>query len=357
MGLTRSASPAPTRVVELRDGEIDALHASRPETAGSSARPRTRSRAGAPDENAERRAPCWAARPGIERELTLLNAGAAIYVGGRAESIEAGVAARGEAIDSGAAPSALERYVAETQELARREPPPRRARRGHARAARAAQARAPAGRARARARRGDGEGRPFAEALSRPGTSLIAEHKRRSPSAGAIREGATCAEIVRAYERGGAAALSILTEEATSAARSTTCARRARRPTCRSCARTSRVDPYQLYEAKAAGADACCWWSARSQRDELSELQPRRRELDLDAIVEVHDEEELERALEIDADVIGINNRDLEDFTVDIQRTFDLLTDVPAGKTVVSESGIRPAPRSRSSSASASTRC
>ena len=58
------------------------------------------------------------------------------------------------------------------------------------------------------------EGRPFAEALSRPGTSVIAEHKRRSPSAGTIRDGASCAEIVRAYERGGAAAISILTEEA-----------------------------------------------------------------------------------------------------------------------------------------------
>ncbi len=73
---------------------------------------------------------------------------------------------------------------------------------------------------------------------------------------------------------------------------------------------------------------------------ELARLYFETQALDLDALVEIHDEEELDRALEIDVDVIGINNRDLTDFTVDLSRTFDLLADVPAGKTVVSESGI-----------------
>jgi len=73
---------------------------------------------------------------------------------------------------------------------------------------------------------------------------------------------------------------------------------------------------------------------------DLSSLYGHAGDLDLDAVVEIHDGEELERALEVDCDVIGINNRDLEDFSVDIQRTFDLLADVPAGKVVVSESGI-----------------
>jgi len=73
---------------------------------------------------------------------------------------------------------------------------------------------------------------------------------------------------------------------------------------------------------------------------ELADLYAGARELDLDAVVEISRDDELEVALELDADVIGINNRDLEDFTVDITRTFDLLADVPAGKTVVSESGI-----------------
>ena len=169
------------------------------------------------------------------------------------------------------------------------------------------------------------EGRPFEEALLRPGISLIAEHKRRSPSAGTIREGATVEDIVAAYERGGATAVSILTEpfhfggslDDLRAARAVTSL-----PVLR---KDFIVDPYQLYEAAAAGADAI-----------LREA----RALDLDALVEVHDERELEVALEVEADVLGINNRDLGDFSVDIERTYELLSDVPAGKTVVSESGF-----------------
>jgi indole-3-glycerol phosphate synthase len=184
------------------------------------------------------------------------------------------------------------------------------------------------------------EGRPFAEALARPGTSLIAEHKRRSPSAGTIREGSACAELVRAYERGGAAAISVLTEEAhfggsladLHEARATT-----ELPVLR---KDFTIDPYQLYEAKIAGADAVLLVVGSMDERELASLFREARALDLDAIVEIHDEEELERALHVDADVLGINNRNLEDFSVDIQRTFDLLADVPAGKVVVSESGI-----------------
>ncbi len=185
------------------------------------------------------------------------------------------------------------------------------------------------------------EGRPFAEALSRPGTSLIAEHKRRSPSAGAIREGASCAEVVRAYDRGGAAALSVLTEEAHFGG-SLADLREARAATELPLLRKDfTIDPYQLYEAKAAGADAVLLVVGAMTSEELARLHREAHDLDLDAIVEIHDEEELDRALEVDADVLGINNRDLEDFSVDIQRTFDLLADVPAGKVVVSESGIQ----------------
>ena len=185
------------------------------------------------------------------------------------------------------------------------------------------------------------EGRPFAEALSRPGTSLIAEHKRRSPSAGTIREGASCAEVVSAYERGGAAALSVLTEEAHFGG-SLADLREARAATELPLLRKDfTIDTYQLYEAKAAGADAVLLVVGAMNPRELAALYHEAHALDLDAIVEIHDEEELDRALEVDADVLGINNRDLEDFSVDIQRTFDLLADVPAGKVVVSESGIQ----------------
>jgi indole-3-glycerol phosphate synthase len=184
------------------------------------------------------------------------------------------------------------------------------------------------------------EGRPFAEALSRPGTSLIAEHKRRSPSAGVIREGATVTDIARAYERGGAAALSILTEEAHFGG-SLGDLREARSVTDIPILRKDfTIDPYQLWEAKAAGADAVLLVVGALRPHELGSLHGLARDLDLDAIVEVHDEEELEVALSVDADVIGINNRNLEDFSVDLSRTFELLHDVPAGKIVVSESGI-----------------
>ena len=184
------------------------------------------------------------------------------------------------------------------------------------------------------------EGRPFHEALARPGTSLIAEHKRRSPSAGEIREGASVTEIVRAYERGGAAALSILTEErhfGGSLADLTEARAASELPILR---KDFTVDPYQLVEARAVGADAVLLVVGSLDAAELATLHQEAGALDLDALVEVHDVEELEAALEIDADLIGINNRDLQDFSVDIAKTFELLADVPAGKTVVSESGI-----------------
>jgi indole-3-glycerol phosphate synthase len=182
--------------------------------------------------------------------------------------------------------------------------------------------------------------RPFAEALARPGTSLIAEHKRRSPSAGSIRDGVTCGEIVAAYARGGAAAVSILTEEAHFGG-SLDDLREARGATDLPVLRKDfTIDPYMLYEAKAAGADAVLLVVGSLRESELEELLAVARSLDLDAVVEISRPDELDTALRIDADVIGINNRDLEDFTVDITRTFELLTDVPAGKTVVSESGI-----------------
>ena len=184
------------------------------------------------------------------------------------------------------------------------------------------------------------DGRPFSEALLRPGISLIAEHKRRSPSAGLIREGATVEDIVLAYERGGAAAVSVLTEpfhfggslDDLRAARAA-----CELPVLR---KDFVVDPYQLYESAAAGADAILLIVAALEPDALYELLSEARALDLDALVEIHDERELEIALDVEADVLGINNRDLGDFSVDIERTYDLLADVPAGKTVVSESGF-----------------
>ena len=186
-----------------------------------------------------------------------------------------------------------------------------------------------------------GHDRPFSEALTRPGVSIIAEHKRRSPSAGEIRPGSSVTEVVQAYERGGASAVSILTEPEFfgGSPDDLTEARGAvHLPILR---KDFIVDPYQVYEAAVIGADALLLIVAALSQRELQELHSEARALDLDVLVEVHSADELGCALEVlDADVIGINNRNLTDFSVDVERTYELLADVPAGKTVVSESGF-----------------
>jgi indole-3-glycerol phosphate synthase len=146
--------------------------------------------------------------------------------------------------------------------------------------------------------------------------------------------------MARAYEEGGAAALSVLTDGPHFAG-SLEDLEQARE----ACAlpvlqKDFTVDSYQLYEAAAAGADAVLLIVAALDRDSLARLHDEARGLDLDCIVEVHEEQELEVALAVDAEILGINNRNLEDFSVDVQTTFELITDVPAGMTVVSESGI-----------------
>ena len=112
------------------------------------------------------------------------------------------------------------------------------------------------------------------------------------------------------------------------------------------------VDPYQLYEAAVNGADAVLL-IVRALDDERAAARSTTRPaaLDLDCLVEVHDEAELERALEADAEVIGINNRNLDEGTVDVATTYELMPDVPAGKTVVAESGISDAGRARGAGA------
>jgi indole-3-glycerol phosphate synthase len=185
-----------------------------------------------------------------------------------------------------------------------------------------------------------GEDRPFMEALVRPGLSLIAEFKRRSPSGGDIDADASVSTTVGSFERGGAAALSMLTDE-THFGGSLDDLLAAREacdlPILR---KDFVVDPYQLYEAAAHGADAVLLIVRALDDRQLAPLHTEALSLDLDPLVEVHDEDELERALALDAQVIGINNRNLDSGQVDLSTTFELMPDVPAGKTVVAESGI-----------------
>ena len=170
---------------------------------------------------------------------------------------------------------------------------------------------------------------------------MIAEHKRSSPSAGVIREGIALEDVVGAYERGGAAALSVLTEgqnfggslDDLGKARSA-----ASLPILR---KDFIVDPYQVVEAAAAGADAILLIVAALDRGTLAALHAEALAHGLDALVEVHDAAELAVAAEIGARIIGINNRDLTTLEVDIGRTFALLPERPAGALIVAESGFR----------------
>jgi len=185
-----------------------------------------------------------------------------------------------------------------------------------------------------------GERRSLAEAITRPPIGVIAEFKRRSPSAGQLREGAQVEEIVRAYELGGACALSVLTE-ASHFDGSLEDLRRARAASTLPILRKDFiVDPYQLYEALAAGADAVLLIVAALAQHELESLHRLAGELGLEALIEVHDGRELHAAMSVGSALVGINNRDLRDFSVGVGRTDRLAGEVPAGVRVVSESGI-----------------
>jgi indole-3-glycerol phosphate synthase len=194
---------------------------------------------------------------------------------------------------------------------------------------------------RAASERAASEGvRSFPGALARPGLSVIAEHKRRSPSAGAIREDLVLEDVVAAYERGGAAALSVLTEgpsfggslDDLRAARAAV-----RMPLLR---KDFIVDPYQVQESFAAGADAILLIVAALSPRQLASLHTEALGLGLSALVEVHDERELDGALALAAPVIGINNRDLTTLEVDTRRTFELAPRVDGRALVVAESGF-----------------
>ncbi len=185
-----------------------------------------------------------------------------------------------------------------------------------------------------------GELRPFADALASPGLALIAEHKRRSPSAGPIRDGVTVQEVVGAYERGGASALSILTEEPNFGGSLQDLASARDASSLPILRKDFTVDAYQIYEALAAGADAVLLIAAALEDDHLREFHGLARSLGLAALVEVHDERELDRALVLGAELIGINNRDLTTLEVDVRRTFELRPRIPEGTVVVAESGF-----------------
>ncbi|HWD86200.1 MAG TPA: indole-3-glycerol phosphate synthase TrpC [Solirubrobacteraceae bacterium] len=195
--------------------------------------------------------------------------------------------------------------------------------------------------ARAAAKRASrGDRRSFAGALAAPGLSLIAEHKRSSPSAGTIRADARLTDVVLAYERAGAAAVSVLTEE-TRFGGQLADLQEARDAVALPILRKDFiVEDYQVHEALAAGADAVLLIVAALAPDDLAELHQLAGKLELDVLVEVHDAGELAVALELKAPIIGINNRDLSTLGVDTSRTFELRRRIPDEVLVVAESGF-----------------
>ena len=187
----------------------------------------------------------------------------------------------------------------------------------------------------------------FSSALRMGGTvsgrvAVIAEHKRASPSAGPIRQDLALEEVVGAYERGGAAAVSVLTE-ASRFGGSLDDLRAARAavelPILR---KDFIVTDYQVYEASVAGADAILLIVAAfpDERERLGALQALAGRLGLEVLMEVHDRSELEVALALDAPIIGINNRNLATLEVDLRTTYELLPEIPEATIRVAESGF-----------------
>jgi indole-3-glycerol phosphate synthase len=171
-------------------------------------------------------------------------------------------------------------------------------------------------------------------------TGLIAEVKKASPSKGLIREDFDPVELARSYEKAGADCISVLTDELYfqgSNSYLTDIRQHVKVPILR---KDFTIDFRQIYEARLIGADAILLIAAILTTEQMREYLQISRMIGLDALVKVHDREELERVLELDADLIGINNRNLKTFVTDLKTTEQLIGMIPPRKTIVSESGI-----------------
>lgn len=178
------------------------------------------------------------------------------------------------------------------------------------------------------------------ETASKSGIPVIAELKKGSPSKGLIRSEFDSASLARDLEQAGAAALSVLTDEEFFYG-SLENLRIASSETSLPCLRKDFiVDEFQILEARANSADAVLLIVAALSQDELRSLTKRARDLQLDVLCEVHDEEELGRALDTGCDLIGVNSRDLSTFNVDLTTAFRLADSMPPGVVAVAESGI-----------------
>lgn len=170
---------------------------------------------------------------------------------------------------------------------------------------------------------------------------VIAEIKRASPSKGVIREDFSPADIARRYAACGASCLSVLTDREFFQGDDEHLVRARMACDLPVLRKDFTIDPYQVYEARVLGADCILLIVAALDDARLNELLWLARELDMDALVEVHDRGELERALNLPAHLIGVNNRDLRDFETHIETTLNLLPLIPEDRRIITESGIR----------------
>jgi len=183
-------------------------------------------------------------------------------------------------------------------------------------------------------------GTDFEGALKAPGVSLIAEIKKASPSEGIIRRDFDPIELARIYTESGVSAVSVLTDSKYFQG-SLEDLRKVRAETSLPILRKDFIlEAYQVYESKLYGADAVLLISSILEAEKLRKLIELCHKLGLCALVEVRSEEDLEKALEMGAQVVGINNRDLKTFKVDISVTDKLIKEIPKGRVIVSESGI-----------------
>ena len=183
--------------------------------------------------------------------------------------------------------------------------------------------------------------RDFAASLAAPGRRIVAEVKRSSPSLGRIRDDFDPVAIAAGYAAAGAAAISVLTEERFFEGSLDDLAAIRERVDVPLLRKDFLFEPYQVYEARAAGADAFLLIAAILRTEIIRELVALGREMEMSALVEVHTAEQLDRALVAGATVIGINNRDLDTFVTRLETGLDLLEVVPPGLTVVIESGLK----------------
>jgi indole-3-glycerol phosphate synthase len=172
------------------------------------------------------------------------------------------------------------------------------------------------------------------------GIRLIAEVKKASPSKGVIRQDFDPVGIAQVYERAGASCLSVLTEKKYFQGDLAYLGAIRKSVTLPLLRKDFIIDEYQIFEARAAGADAMLLIAACLERRQIEDYLGTARGLGLDVLVEAHTAQELERSLLAGAAIVGINNRDLGSFTVRLGTTFELLRDIPDDRTVVSESGI-----------------